>query len=636
MMVVDRNLWSGGRFGRRAFGARSGRRSTGTVLLFLLLALPTLAGVTTSAITGRVGVGDAPAPDVTVTATSSALQHPRTTVTGPRGTYWLGALPPGDYDVTFSLAGHTTLTRRAVVELGRVGRADAALERNEDEETVTSTAVTANIAESTAITTHFDDATLDRLPLGRTGNVQVAPDRFSASYPEVDGAPAFLGGAGAAEDLIEQTTVVRGGAPVEAETYGGKAAWTLTRRPTENLFFTLRDTLTSNTWVEGDQRVFPETGAEDDSVAHLAEATGGGRIVPGRLWFFAAAWLGERAPYTTDQRGLNAKLDAQLGANHHLAASYLQSDLQASFFELGSNIAWLRHTAVAGPRLTWETQGSRATRDRGNVPQPVSPLPPSLRTDVLHTRASYVVPARSGDHVVKVGATAFSGDGPGDYRAYFAGDRWSSSRWVVDVGLRYEADDFADRVTPRLAVTWDVRGDGTRALAAGFGEYSYAGSTVTQRVATLGYAAAIGRSGTLRADAFRRWRNGIATNSLQLDTRYRLFDRFEAGTTYTYDRIEDDGGFPGTIPDHTANVWIGAEVPVGEHELGVTLLQRFLSVTNPPFIDERIAPTDVALRYAIPFGRVGALVAADVVNAFGSGRAGTIPRAVRFWLRLRV
>ena len=632
----SRSLWSAKR------GSTSNQQPATSNLLALLLAIvatsfSALAGVTTSAITGRVAVGGAAAAGVTVTATSSALQHPRTTRTGPRGTYWLDALPPGEYDVTFSLAGHTTLTRRALVELGRVGRADATLEQNEDEETVTSTAISANIAESTAITTHFDDETLDRLPLGRAGNADLAPDRYSVPFPVLDGVPSFLSFGGVAEDLIEQTTVVRGAAPIEADTYGGKAVWTLTRRPTNDFFVTLRDTLTSNAWVEGNQLVFPEAGAEDDSVAQLAEAMGGGRIVPGRLWFFAGAWLGERAPYTADQRGLNAKLDAQLGAAHHLAGSYLRSESKASFFDFGSSTAWLRHTAVYGPRLTWETQVSRATRDAGNHPQPVSPTPPSLRSDVLHTRASYVVPARSGDHVLTAGATSLDGDQPIGYRAFFAGDRWSSSRWVVNAGLRYEDDDFEQRVIPRLAATFDLRGDGTRALAASFGEYSFAANPVTVRVATLGYAAAIGRSGSVRADAFRKWGTGIATNSLQLDTRYRLFDRFEAGATYTYDRIEDDGGFGGTLPDHTANGWISAELPVGEHELGVTILQRYLSVTNPPFIDERIFPTDLALRYAIPFGRVGVLAAADVVNVFGSGHAGaTIPRALRFWLRVRV
>ena len=72
-------------------------------LLFALwLALPALANITSASLTGRVVVADAPASGVTVTASSSALQHPRATMTNAHGRYWLGALPPGTYDVTFT------------------------------------------------------------------------------------------------------------------------------------------------------------------------------------------------------------------------------------------------------------------------------------------------------------------------------------------------------------------------------------------------------------------------------------------------------------------------------------------------------------------------------------------------------
>src|ERR1043165_1863048 len=121
--------------------------------LWIVLLAPTVsASTTSSAITGRVMIGDAPASGVTVTATSAALMQPRTTMTGARGTYWLGELPPGLYDVTFSHPGATTLTRRAKVELARVAHADAKLEPNADEESVTSTATQLSVADTTAIT----------------------------------------------------------------------------------------------------------------------------------------------------------------------------------------------------------------------------------------------------------------------------------------------------------------------------------------------------------------------------------------------------------------------------------------------------------------------------------------------------
>jgi len=59
-----------------------------------------------------------PVPGATVTATSTALQGPRTAVTDSTGSYTLAALPPGNYDVKYELAGFGTVTRRNVVSLG--------------------------------------------------------------------------------------------------------------------------------------------------------------------------------------------------------------------------------------------------------------------------------------------------------------------------------------------------------------------------------------------------------------------------------------------------------------------------------------------------------------------------------------
>src|SRR5689334_7955483 len=56
-------------------------------------------------------------PGVTVEARSDVLPTPRVTVTGDNGTYSLPALPPGNYTVTFTLAGMQSQTRQARVQL---------------------------------------------------------------------------------------------------------------------------------------------------------------------------------------------------------------------------------------------------------------------------------------------------------------------------------------------------------------------------------------------------------------------------------------------------------------------------------------------------------------------------------------
>ncbi|HEX6084450.1 MAG TPA: TonB-dependent receptor, partial [Thermoanaerobaculia bacterium] len=534
------------------------------LLALLVFAFPLHATLTSSAITGRVIAGDAPAAGVTVTVSSSALQHPRTTVTGPRGTYFLNALPPGTYDVTFSQAGMTTLTRRAIVELGRVARADARLEPSEDEESVTSTATQTSVADTTAITSHFDDATLDRLP-GRDYAVIIAPDSFFPTVTEIDGTRPFIAGVALPEDQIEQVTVVRAAAPVEWESYGGRLLAMRTRSGAEQFFLSLRDTVSNGAWNDD----APGPLATDDGLQNLLEAHGGGRIVPQRLWFFAALWDGDDATrYTRGQRGGQVKLNAQPGAAHHLDAIYLTGENgSGQVLRADTWTASLRYTGAFGPRYTTETMVTRHSSALSFQPQPGFPPTPVSRerADTLSSRASYVL----GDHLLTAGLSAVSSRSF-DGHSFYASDRWSAARWVVNAGLRYDDAPFSDGdFQPRIAATYDLRGDGTRAISASWGEYAFGYSSAAPiHIATLGYAMAIGNSGSARIDYLRRGASfASGESSLQLDTRYRLFDRFEAGATYTYARNGDSS--------QHANAWIGAQLPVGAHEFGVTLLQRY-------------------------------------------------------------
>ena len=76
-------------------------------------------GVQTGTVRGMVKDSqDLVVPGVTVTATSPALQGPRSTVTDSQGLYVMRALPPGDYQIKFELNGFATLIRSTVVPLG--------------------------------------------------------------------------------------------------------------------------------------------------------------------------------------------------------------------------------------------------------------------------------------------------------------------------------------------------------------------------------------------------------------------------------------------------------------------------------------------------------------------------------------
>ena len=562
-----------------------------------VLTFPAFANITTSSLTGRVIVGHSSHAGVTVTASSTALQQPRATTTNAQGRYWLGALPPGVYDVTFSLAGHTTLTKRAVLELARVARVDATLEPNPDEDSTTSTATQMSVADTIAITTHYDDGMLDRMPLGRIDTAALGPGAHLGAAI-VDGMPTT--GFVTSEETIEQITAIRGAAPVEWDAFFGGAIAARTRSGSDELALTLRDTI-----------------ANETDTTHFGEATIGGRIVPQRLWFFAAAWRGEHEfPYLQEQHGTMIKVDAQVGASHHFEASYNDTSQNEGFEPFESDTASLRYTSAVGPRFTSEIVAGRTTV-RNGVFYEASP-------EYWSGRASYLL----GDHLLTAGTSHRDGEEP-DSISLFASDRWSFSRWNVSAGVRYDEAEFDDRLSPRIALSYDLRGNGRHALSASWGEYTQESHPRNAlRVATVGYAMVLGNSGAARIDVLRRESGGFWMNEVQLDARYRLFDRFEAGGTYTFVKQYVSEFAEPIFPKHDANVWIGAELPVGEHEFGLTLLQRHL---DSMFGIER--PTDLALRYSIPISRVRLTIAADATNVFANDES---PRAMRMWLRLRL
>jgi hypothetical protein len=521
---------------RGANGGVRGRATGGiAILLALLFSLTAHAAITTTALTGRVFSGSAPAAGVTVTVTSPALQHPRTVTTNAHGFYWIAALPPGVYEVSFSRTGLSSLIRPALLELGRVARADAHLEVNEDEDSVTSTAIPMSVVDDPALTSHFDDGELDRLPLplDRLSAARFAPGPLDGPLL-IDDVPVettpFLG-----YEVVEELTVFRGAMPLEFE--DGNAIVARTRSGGEQFTLSLRDTY-----------------LEDEG--NLFETASGGRIVAERLWFFAGGWGG-----VAD--GVNLKLTGQPGAAHNLVATYLHADDES----LGA----LRYTGMLTGRLTAEAIVT--SESFGNA------------------RVSYVY----GDHLLRGGA---SDD------ALYASDRWSRGRVGVTAGLRF--DD--DQASPRLAASYDVRGNGRQALTASYGRYAHG-----LDIFTAGFASAIGSTGTGRLDYLRREHE----NELQFDVRYSLFGRLQTGGGYSYN---DSAAFA-----HRGHAWVGAELPLGEHEIGATLLERY----------ERDAwASDLAFRYTLPFPRFRLTLAADVTNAFQAEAAA--PRAWRVWLRARL
>ncbi|MDP9194078.1 MAG: TonB-dependent receptor [Acidobacteriota bacterium] len=575
--------------------------SSSYALLFaVLLAFPMHASIVSSALTGRVTVNDKPAAGATVTIALRAAKSIRTTTTNARGTYWIAALSPGIYDVTFERPGLTSLTRPVTIELGRVARADGKLEVSDDEESVTSTAITVSVANTTAITTHFSADELERIPLRR--DVKTA-ETLSPVLPFneviVDDTvmfhPTLLG-----EEALDETTVVRGAQAIELGRFGSSVILARTRSGRDDLFLSLRDTYYSG-----------------DDGSHVVEGAAGGAAVRDRLWFFGSGWGGNAADLRVrDLRGITAKLTAQASESHHLAATHTDARAKLSLLEIATTTSALRYTGVFDQKLTAEAVMSRADADA-----------PQLRDDVVSARVSY----RAADHVVSIGGDRGTLT---DVDAYFLSDRWASGRWTVDAGIRWEDE----RTLTRVAFAFDLRSEqGSHAVVASWGEYleapraqSTGSAPQVLRVASIGYTSSLESSGTARIDLFR-YEGARRMDQVQTDVRYRLFDRFEAGGSYVYTRTGQHALFAEEIPEHLVSAHVGVQLPLAGREFSAMALERY-DATN--WI------TDLGIRYEIPIRRVTVTLAGDATNVFNAKESGgtlqPLPRAYRFWIRARL
>ncbi|HEX8172537.1 MAG TPA: carboxypeptidase-like regulatory domain-containing protein [Thermoanaerobaculia bacterium] len=610
----------------------------GRLLALLLFALPLRATVAPTALTGRV-TSNGKAVTATITVASPSLPRPRSTVTNEHGTYWLEALPSGTYDVTFAAKGMQTLTRRAVVELARVARCDAALEPGDEEESTTSTATTISVADTQPPTAHAGDAQMDALPLWRlpydvAGVIGGGFSRFSAT--ELDEVffvtPYFLG-----QEGLEEMTVVRGAAPVESPE--PNVIVVRTRDGGEAFSFSLRDTLTSTSWIEGPRLgtgIPRDRNAFGHGVDHFFEAAAGGRIVPERLWFFASGWRGDEDDRLLhDVRGYGVKLTAQPTASQTLVGAYNDSRHEVRFGDTRAGSGGSLRYDVTRARTTVEGIVSRGTVTY--TPSIFGNGPTALAVeDDVTLKASHLSACGTIDCLFTAG-TNFERSSLGDSTTLFGSGRFSTPRLVANAGLRVERGARKLRVRPRLHGAWDLRGDGRRALITSYGDYAdprFPDYSIRELAA--GYAFAIGASGTARADLqhrryYRLSEDARSVTLLHLESSYRLFERFEAGANYEYARQPDERVYGA---QQAANGWVGAEFPLGQQALGITLLERYLRYDYGS--DPNVYTTDVGVRYRLPLRGLALTAAADVVNVFNDAHALplALPRTFRFWLRV--
>jgi len=212
---------------------------------------------------GRVTSGPTPLAGVVVSASTASMPKPFVTKTVANGAYSLQGLPAGTYDVTFSLTGYQTLTRRSIVRSFERARVDATLEVSEEGEAVTQTAMSRDVHERPQAVWTLDRETAEALPITRSisGRGFLAP-RVRDLTMRIDDI-ATDAGFFLPPDAIEDTTAMFAGASADEE----RERADVTTRGRQDLEVSLRVSAT---------RVYGET-------SQRQEASVGG------LWMFAAA-----------------------------------------------------------------------------------------------------------------------------------------------------------------------------------------------------------------------------------------------------------------------------------------------------------------------------------------------------------
>jgi hypothetical protein len=275
----------------------------------LLPAAPALAQQT-GAIRGQVVDSQGGAlPGVTVEASSNVLPVARVTVTEGDGEYRLPALPPGSYELTFTLAGMQTATRRANVQLAQETTADAALGISGIEETVTVTAEASLVdKDSATLASGLSNDEILALPIAqdyRDLQKFIPAVQFSAELTrgpsgggsgqdnvyQFDGVnvtlPLFgtLSAEPASHD-IDQVTVIRGGArAIDFERSGGFSMDSVSKSGTSEYHGQLSFQL-MNKGMVSEQGEGVLSRFEQDRT--WLNANLGGPVMKDRLYFYAS------------------------------------------------------------------------------------------------------------------------------------------------------------------------------------------------------------------------------------------------------------------------------------------------------------------------------------------------------------
>ena len=380
----------------------------------LLVATPLLAQRTTGSIVGTVrDSGGGALPSVTVSLTGPNIVGTQTATTNPDGAFRFANLPPGTYDLSYSLAGFRTLTRKGLrVNVGLTAEESASLEVSQRAEQVEVVAE-APVVDTTSneVGTNYDRDWVENAPLKRNSFFDLVASAPGAMQGGDGSARTMMYGSGYDEnafqvdgvditdnyfnealaepntDAIAEVEILALGAPAEYGNMTGAVYNIVTRQGTNEFhgdlnFFWQSNGLTSNNsdgitnpdgtftnaCVEDGERRCPWTRDKyRDFTAQI-----GGPIVADKLWFFASygyqrdsIWdigIDPNGPDTaftlknspTDR--YMGKLTWQINAKHKLVGNmHYDKHREDNGLDIGStpSTAWSRRTKTPTPGLAY-------------------------------------------------------------------------------------------------------------------------------------------------------------------------------------------------------------------------------------------------------------------------------------------
>ena len=297
------------------------KRFLGFLVVAFLPSFVVAQSIPTATVTGKVTSEQSPLPGVTVTVTSPSLQGARTAVTSAAGDYLVPFLPPGEYTVAFELEGMQRVLRR-VTPAARTDVIDINLRPSALAESITVTAVSPAVIESTQVSTNFKQQLIEDLPVQR--NLQavtlLAPGVNSNGPGNniiISGAMSFdnlylVNGAVVnenlrgqphnlfIEDAIQETTVMTGGISAEYGHFTGGVVYAITKSGGNEFTGSARTSLSNESWTKKTAL----TADQADKTNPIYEGTLGGPFMRDRIWFFGAGRYAKTSDIRQTQPGL--------------------------------------------------------------------------------------------------------------------------------------------------------------------------------------------------------------------------------------------------------------------------------------------------------------------------------------------